>query len=80
MLDQDAEHFAHVHGALPVVAASAEDSGHGEHGGHGELPASFGPTIVAAHTFVQAGVYKVWVEFQTGAGEPLVADFVVNVQ
>ena len=79
MLDQDAEHFAHVHGALPV-AASAQDSGHGEHGGHGELPASFGPTIVANHTFIQAGVYKVWVEFQTGAGQPLVADFVVNVQ
>jgi Cu+-exporting ATPase len=79
MLDEDAQHFAHVHGALPV-AAFAEDSGHGEHGGHAELPASFGPTIVANHTFIQAGVYKVWVEFQTGKGQSLVADFVVNVQ
>jgi Cu+-exporting ATPase len=79
ILDQGGQAFAHVHGTLPV-AGDAAHGGHSEHGGHGELPAAFGPTILASHVFAKVGLYKVWVEFQTGKGQPLVADFVVNVQ
>jgi Cu+-exporting ATPase len=82
ILDEGGEAFAHVHGTLPV----AEDVVHGGHGGqrehssHSDVPAVFGPTITASHVFTEAGVYKVWLEFQTSQGQPLVADFVVRVQ
>ncbi|MCC6457950.1 MAG: copper-translocating P-type ATPase [Caldilineaceae bacterium] len=79
ILDQGGQTFTHVHGALPAAEDAAHD-GHGEQGGHGELPATFGPIILASHAFAEGGLYKVWFEFQTGKGQPLVADFVVNVQ
>ena len=81
-LDEGGEAFAHVHGTLPV----SEELAHGGHGGqseygsHGDAPAAFGPTITASHVFTKAGIYKVWFEFQTSQGHPLVADFVVRVQ
>jgi hypothetical protein len=71
--------FDHVHGTLPVTEDAAQ-GGHGEHSGHDELPVAFGPMITASHIFTEAGLYKIWLEFQTGDGQPLVADFVVRVQ
>jgi Cu+-exporting ATPase len=82
ILDEGAEAFAHVHGSLPV----AEDVAHGghagqsEHGSHSDVPGAFGPTVTASHVFTKPGLYKVWFEFQTSQGQPLVADFVVRVQ
>lgn len=83
ILNEGGEAFAHVHGALPITEDMAHDGGHSdqsEHDSHGDVPAAFGPTITASHVFTEAGVYKVWFEFQTSQGQPLVADFVVHVQ
>lgn len=77
ILDQAGQQFAHVHGALPATESAAHE---GEHGGHSEVPATFGPVVVANHEFANPGAYKVWLEFQRASGQPLVADFVVSVQ
>jgi Cu+-exporting ATPase len=60
--------------------------------GHGEiedpsgneiwpLPGTrFGPEVGFHHTFAAPGLYKVWGQFRTGAGEVITADFVVRVE
>ncbi len=71
MLDARAGAFAHTHGEPPSAGA-----------GHGSAAAvaPYGPEIEFHHTFPQAGLYKIWGQFQTSDGRVLTADFIINVR
>ena len=40
----------------------------------------FGPEVGYHHTFAAPGLYKLWGQFRTSAGEVVTADFVVHVE
>jgi len=67
ILSEDGQSFVHTHGEAV-----------GETAGHAEGAAEYGPDIAFHHTFETAGLYKLWVQFQTHDGRVITADFVVR--
>jgi len=71
IISADTKQFAHTHGDVPGGAMSADMAG----GSMADMsmpppPPHFGPSVQFTHTFMQAGLYRVWV--QVGyAGEVL---------
>ena len=62
LVSADTRQFAHTHGDLPGAAAST-----GANGMAGMAmpppPAQFGPRLEFTHTFMQAGLYRMWAQF-----------------
>ncbi|HEX6385364.1 MAG TPA: hypothetical protein VF177_11890 [Anaerolineae bacterium] len=77
ILSENAEIFGHTHGELPHAGGGHHvvASMHGGHAGHEMNDAPFGPEIKFRHTFPTPGLYKVWGQFQTDAGQVITADF-----
>jgi hypothetical protein len=62
IVSADTKQFAHTHGDVPGGAMS------GDMGTIGNMamptpPAQFGPRLAFAHTFMQPGPYRIWVQF-----------------
>jgi hypothetical protein len=64
MVSADTRQFAHTHADLPG-GAMAGDMGGAIMSGMSmpSPPARFGPTLSFAHTFMQPGLYRLWVQF-----------------
>lgn len=64
IISADTKQFAHTHGDLPGGAMSGDMSGSNMANMMMPTPpARFGPGIQFTHTFMQAGMYRVWVQF-----------------
>lgn len=64
IISADTRQFAHTHGDVPGGAMSGDMSGMSM----GSMamptpPPRFGPAVQFTHTFMQAGLYRVWVQF-----------------
>jgi Cu+-exporting ATPase len=77
ILSEDAGTFAHTHGES-VGAGGHHGQVAGAHGGHGGHGAA-GIGLEIAFRFPAPGLYKLWGQFQTAAGQIIAADFVVRV-
>ncbi len=86
IMSEDAQTFAHTHGApvqeAGIFGTSSSQMGQGGDG-HGQGAMSgvtYGPEIAFSYTFPAPGLYKVWGQFKADDGHVLTADFVVRVQ
>jgi hypothetical protein len=78
IVSADTKQFAHTHGDVPGGAMSGDMSGMNM----GTMvmptpPAHFGPALQFTHTFMQPGLYRVWVQF---GHEDKVVTVAYNVQ
>lgn len=67
IISQDTRQFAHTHGEVPGSSSpSAAGAGTAMDSGMMNMPpppAHFGPELQFTHTFMQAGMYRIWVQF-----------------
>jgi hypothetical protein len=64
VMSADTKQFAHTHADVPGGAMSRDLSGASMGGMSMPAPPSrFGPTLSFAHTFMQPGIYRLWVQF-----------------
>jgi hypothetical protein len=67
IISADTKQFAHTHGDIPGGAMSHDMSSTNMAGMVMPTPpARFGPSLQFTHTFMQAGMYRVWVQFGYG--------------
>lgn len=76
IVSADTKQFAHTHGDVPGGAMSGDMSGMDMSMAMPPPPAQFGPRVEFTHTFMQPGMYRIWVQF-TYKGE--IATFGFNV-
>jgi hypothetical protein len=76
VVSQDLQQFAHTHPS----STPADSADHADHAGHpAAAPVTrYGPTVPFTLTFSQAGLHKVWVQFNRD-GDVITAPFVVQV-
>jgi Cu+-exporting ATPase len=73
IVSENGTDFAHTHGE--AVTTDAVDG----HGDEHAIPAAFGPDLRVAHTFAEAGHYKLWIQVSLD-GEVITVPFVVDVE
>jgi hypothetical protein len=79
IVSADTKQFAHTHGDIPGGAMSGDMSTMNMAMAMPTPPAQFGPRVEFTHTFMQPGMYRIWVQF-TYKGEIATFGFNVNVE
>lgn len=79
VISQDTRQFAHTHGDVAGGAMANVDMGNMVMSNMPPLPARFGPSVQFTHTFMQAGMYRVWVQF-TYQGKVVTAAYNVKIE
>lgn len=79
IVSADTKQFAHTHGDIPGGAMSGDMGSMNMALAMPTPPAIFGPRVEFTHTFMQPGMYRVWVQF-THKGEVATFGFNVNVE
>jgi hypothetical protein len=78
VISQDTRQFAHTHGDVAGGAMAKMDMGNMVMSNMPPPPEHFGPSVQFTHIFMQAGMYRVWVQF-TYKGKVVTVAYNVNV-